>query len=55
MNVYIAGHKGMVGSATLEELTNTKNNTKIVGLEKTIDLRNQNDVNNFFVHSIVMQ
>jgi len=26
MNVYIAGHRGMVGSATLEELTNAKNN-----------------------------
>jgi len=47
MNVYVAGHKGMVGSATLAELTNAKNNIKIVGLEETIDLRNQNDVNNF--------
>ena len=47
MNVYVAGHRGMVGSATLEELKNAKNNIKIVGLEETIDLRNQNDVNNF--------
>jgi len=47
MNVYVAGHKGMVGSATLAELTNAKNNIKIVGLEKTIDLRKQNDVNIF--------
>ena len=47
MNVYVSGHKGMVGSATLEELKNAKNNIKIVGLEETIDLRNQNDVNNF--------
>ena len=46
MNVYVAGHRGMVGSATLEELKNAKNNIKIVGLEEAIDLRKQNDVNN---------
>ena len=46
MNLYVAGHKGMVGSATLAELTNAKNNIKIVGLEEAIDLRKQNDVNN---------
>ena len=47
MNVYVAGHRGMVGSATFEELMHAKNNIKIVGLEETIDLRKQNDVNNF--------
>ena len=50
--IYIAGHKGMVGSAILRRLSNNKDQTqniKIITKErKDLDLLNQQEVYNFF-------
>jgi len=48
-NIYIAGHKGMVGSAIWRALT-TKGYTNLFGKSsKELDLRNQDEVNNFLI------
>lgn len=44
--IYVAGHKGMVGSAIIRNLTN-KGYTNII-IDKKFDLRNQENVNSFF-------
>lgn len=46
--IYIAGHRGMVGSAILRNLTNNGFNNLIVKNSKELDLRNQAAVNHFF-------
>lgn len=46
--IFIAGHKGLLGSSLLKKLK--KKNNKIIVLEKSkLNLTNQNDVNNFFI------
>ena len=46
--IYIAGHKGMVGSAVWRALE-AKGYSNLIGkTSKELDLRNQNEVNNFF-------
>ncbi len=46
--IYIAGHKGMVGSAVWRALQN-KGYTNLIGrTSKELDLRNQSEVNTFF-------
>jgi len=46
--IYIAGHKGMVGSAIWRTLS-VKGYTNLIGSSsKELDLRNQNDVSSFF-------
>ena len=46
--VFVAGHKGMVGSAILRNLDHENSNRDIiVASKKELDLANQNDVNNF--------
>jgi GDP-L-fucose synthase len=47
--IYIAGHRGMVGSAIWRNLE-SKGYTKLIGrTSKELDLRNQSEVANFFV------
>ncbi len=46
--IYIAGHKGMVGSAILRILQNQGHSHLIYKTSKELDLRNQSDVQQFF-------
>ncbi len=46
--IYVAGHKGMVGSAIWRELQKNGFNNLIGKSSKELDLRNQKDVNAFF-------
>ncbi len=46
--IYLAGHKGMVGSAILSELIKQKYDNILVKNLNELDLRNQNEVNKFF-------
>ena len=47
--IYIAGHKGMVGSAIWRNLT-AKGYTNLLGVSSSkLDLRNQQAVNNFII------
>lgn len=46
--IYIAGHRGMVGSAILRKLTSLGYSNIILATSKELDLRNQSKVNAFF-------
>jgi GDP-L-fucose synthase len=46
--VYLAGHKGMVGSSILRELQRQNYNNIVLRDLNELDLRNQSDVNKFF-------
>lgn len=46
--IYIAGHRGMVGSAIARKLQSEGYNNLLVRTSKELDLRNQQAVNNFF-------
>lgn len=46
--IYIAGHKGMVGSAILRKLKEEGFDNLVFRTSKELDLRNQTDVNDFF-------
>tara|TARA_B110001452_G_scaffold119986_1_gene99555 strand:+ start:13910 stop:14833 length:924 start_codon:yes stop_codon:yes gene_type:complete len=46
--IYIAGHKGMVGSAILRCLKENGYTNLVIASSKELDLRNQKEVNNFF-------
>ncbi len=46
--IYVAGHKGMVGSAVLRLLKKSGYNNFIYYDSKELDLRNQNEVNSLF-------
>lgn len=46
--IFIAGHRGMVGSAILRELKKQGFNNFLLKTRKELDLTKQNDVNNFF-------
>ena len=46
--IYIAGHRGMVGSAIARRLLKDGYNNIITRSSKELDLRNQQQVNNFF-------
>lgn len=46
--IYIAGHKGMVGSAIWRTLSGNGYTNLIGSSSKELDLRNQNDVSSFF-------
>ena len=45
--IYIAGHNGMVGQACLQILKKNKFNNIIGQTSKQLDLRNQQDLDNF--------
>lgn len=46
--IYIAGHRGMVGSAVHRRLTSEGFNNIVVRTSNELDLRQQNNVHNFF-------
>lgn len=46
--IYIAGHRGMVGSAIVRQLESNGFNNLIYKTSNQLDLRNQTDVNSFF-------
>lgn len=48
MKIFIAGHKGMVGSSILRLLKKKKFYNLITRTKKELDLTNQQEVNNFF-------
>ena len=51
--IYIAGHRGMVGSAVWRALT-SKGYTNLIGkTSKELDLRNQQSVLNFYKKNII--
>ena len=47
-NIYVAGHRGMVGSAILRLLQKNPNNNIITATRDELDLVNQHDVRQFF-------
>lgn len=46
--IYLAGHRGMVGSAILREMQKQNYNNLVLRDLNELDLRNQSDVNKFF-------
>ena len=48
LKIFIAGHKGMVGSSILRKLKDDSQNQIITRERKDLDLTNQNKVNEFF-------
>ncbi|MFA5886402.1 MAG: GDP-L-fucose synthase [Patescibacteria group bacterium] len=46
--IYIAGHQGLVGSALVRALTKQGFNNLLTRSHQALDLKNQNQVNNFF-------
>jgi GDP-L-fucose synthase len=55
MNIFIAGHGGMVGSAILRKLKQQKGINIITCSRNDLDLLNQDAVNNFFVKNKINQ
>ena len=53
-NVFVAGHRGMVGRAIVSKLLNTEKNI-ITASRDELDLTNQNDVLNFFKNNKISQ
>mgnify|MGYP003120243532 CR=1 FL=1 len=48
LNIFVAGHNGMVGSAIIRQLEKDKNNRIITAERRDLDLTNQHAVNHFF-------
>ncbi|WP_330110906.1 GDP-L-fucose synthase [Methylophaga thalassica] len=48
LNIFVAGHNGMVGSAIIRQLEKNKNNRIITSERRNLDLTNQQAVNEFF-------
>ena len=48
--IYIAGHRGMVGSANIRQLQKRGFDNLITRTHKELDLTNQSSVNDFFLH-----
>lgn len=46
--IFVAGHKGLLGSALIKQLKNNNHNLIFTADKKKLDLINQNKVNNFF-------
>ncbi|MBU2896885.1 GDP-L-fucose synthase [Vibrio hepatarius] len=51
--VFVAGHKGMVGSAIVRKLESYKNVQVITCERQNLDLTNQADVDNFFTSNLI--
>ena len=49
--IFIAGHKGMVGSSVLKYFKNKSNYRVVISEKKTLDLLNQSKVFNFLKHN----
>ena len=54
-SVFVAGHKGLVGSAIVRKLINQGYKNIITITKHKLDLRNQKDVFNFFKKKKLMQ
>ncbi|GAB6069230.1 GDP-L-fucose synthase [Thiomicrorhabdus hydrogeniphila] len=54
-NIFVAGHRGMVGSAIVRQLEQDANNTIITATRSELDLTNQQAVNNFFAENDIDQ
>ncbi|WP_044408483.1 GDP-L-fucose synthase [Thiomicrospira microaerophila] len=54
-NIFIAGHKGMVGSAIVRQLNQDPNNNLITADKTELDLTNQQAVNDFFAQNKIDQ
>ena len=48
LNIFVAGHKGLVGSSLVRQLKKSKKNNLILKDRKTLDLTNQKAVEKFF-------
>lgn len=48
VKIYVAGHNGMAGSALVSKLKNEGYDNLVLKTSAELDLRNQNQVNNFF-------
>jgi GDP-L-fucose synthase len=55
MNIFVAGHQGMVGSAIVRELSSNNANNIITATRSKLDLLNQELVNNFFEQNHIDQ
>jgi GDP-L-fucose synthase len=55
MNIFVAGHRGMVGSAIVRVLSSNNANNIITATRSNLDLLNQESVNNFFEQNDVDQ
>lgn len=53
--IFVAGHKGMVGSAIVRELSKDKNNQIITASRKELDLVNQQSVSDYFASKKIDQ
>ena len=54
-SVFVAGHKGLVGSAIVRKLTDRGYKNIITVTKDKLDLRNQKEVFNFFQKKKLMQ
>ncbi len=54
-NIFIAGHKGMVGRAIVRQLSQNPNNKLITADKTELDLTNQQAVNGFFAQNKIDQ
>ena len=55
MNIFVAGHRGMVGSAIVRALSSNNANNIITATRSNLDLLNQESVNNFFEQNDIDQ
>jgi GDP-L-fucose synthase len=55
IKVFVAGHRGMVGSAIIRQLEQDANNQIITATRSELDLTNQQAVNNFFADNKIDQ
>jgi GDP-L-fucose synthase len=53
--IFVAGHKGLVGTALIRQLSNKKDNLVITEEKKNLDLTNQSEVNSFFKRQKINQ
>lgn len=54
-NIFVAGHKGMVGSAIMRQLQNNQSNNLITASRNELDLMNQQAVHTFFAEHQIDQ
>ncbi|CAN8139468.1 GDP-L-fucose synthase [uncultured Thiomicrorhabdus sp.] len=55
LRIFVAGHRGMVGSAIVRQLSQNANNEIITATRSELDLTNQQAVNNFFAERQIDQ
>ena len=55
INIFVAGHKGMVGSAIMRQLQKDPRNNLITASRNELDLTSQKAVNEFFAEHQIDQ